>query len=280
MFVKIPQDTLLAGLGDQRPRDYRPAELFADRIGDSRNSGGAPPSGWWCRNSPYALLQKAEYRAVQRIRPCHASSTARDGIPITWPSRSAAAQQRSHCRKPVSMSARGCQGHVLNTAGGRPRFATAEVARSNPISPRSRTRRLYVVRAAPDSPVGQTAPVATNWRRVCSPKAGATVIDIFVGSMIVLLVVVPMTLLMRRAVTRAENARRRRREAWAAGGPGARQRGTPAGTASPPPAEVAAGAVAAGAAAAAAGAAAAGAAAAAAAAAGVNLLAAGIPLTL
>ena len=43
MFVKIPQDTLLAGLGDQRPRDYRPAELFADRIGDSRNRGVPRP---------------------------------------------------------------------------------------------------------------------------------------------------------------------------------------------------------------------------------------------
>jgi hypothetical protein len=29
---------------------------------------------------PYAVLQNAEYRAVQRIRPCHASSTARGGI--------------------------------------------------------------------------------------------------------------------------------------------------------------------------------------------------------
>jgi len=44
-------------------------------------------------------LQNAEYLAVHRIKPCQASSTARDGMPITWLSHSAGAQQRSHCRK-------------------------------------------------------------------------------------------------------------------------------------------------------------------------------------
>jgi hypothetical protein len=32
------------------------------------------------RNWPYGVVQNAEYLAVHRIRPCHASSTARDGI--------------------------------------------------------------------------------------------------------------------------------------------------------------------------------------------------------
>lgn len=41
------------------------------------------PSGWWWRYRPYARWQKSEYVAVQRIRPCHASSTACDGMPIT-----------------------------------------------------------------------------------------------------------------------------------------------------------------------------------------------------
>src|SRR5690349_4396500 len=70
------------------------------------------------------------------MKPCHASSTARDGIPITTSSRRAAPAQRSHWRSPISISARGSHGQVFQTAGG---SATAATARST--AARSTVRR-------------------------------------------------------------------------------------------------------------------------------------------
>ena len=73
------------------------------------------------------------------IARCTGSGRARPRPPratasrSTWSSRSAAAQQRSHCRKPVSTSSRGCHGHVLKTAGGSSSSATAAYERSNPL---------------------------------------------------------------------------------------------------------------------------------------------------
>lgn len=100
---------------------------------------------------------------MHRIRPCHASSTARDGMPITWSSSRAAAQHRSHCLRPASTRARGCHGQVLNTAGGSSRAVTAASARLR----RAVRLRLRTAMSA-------TAPAATATSTTAASAAAGT----------------------------------------------------------------------------------------------------------
>jgi hypothetical protein len=58
--------------------DDSPAKLFVDRIAGSVNIDRCAVIGVKMQNPGHPLGTMPEYRAVHRIRPCQASSAARD----------------------------------------------------------------------------------------------------------------------------------------------------------------------------------------------------------
>src|SRR4051794_5371616 len=125
------------------------------------------------------------------MKPCQASSTACDGMPMTWSSRIAAPAHRSHCRSPASTRSRGCHGTVFHTTSGSSRPATA---------------RLTAARSTLRPPI-----------RIVRTLVAAYGFAMGAVGTFVIIAFVPFGVSALSSVARAASGRNRRRRRWGTG---------------------------------------------------------------